>query len=262
MQTILFCMWQAKKVIQLKTNYRNLKNLLNLKKGKTESILFGIAQRIAKQRNGPLKVTISQPTPTVINNTTEYKYLGVLVDTSLNLNSHFDKCFKRASGRLQLLAKLSSFMDNATASTIYRTMILPTFTYCGILQLKLTNTQISRLSSFHSRSLKIVYGDETADKGLITVINANKMSACKLVQKCLDRDICEHFQNYFTPIQHEKETRSNKCTLRLPTIKKEYARKSFQYMGSKVYNELPLDMRRTRAHKEFVKKLKNHFAGQ
>ena len=33
--------------------------ILNLKKGKTESILFGTAQRIAKQRNGPLKVNIS-----------------------------------------------------------------------------------------------------------------------------------------------------------------------------------------------------------
>ena len=137
----------------------------------------------------------------VINNTTEYKYLGVLVDTSLNLNSYFDKCVKHASGRLRLLAKLRSFMDNATASTIYRTMILPTFTYCGILQLKLINTQISRLSSFHSRSLKIVYGDETADKGLMTVINVNKMRTCKLERKCLDRDICEHFQNYFTPLQ-------------------------------------------------------------
>ena len=96
----------------------------------------------------------------------------------------------------------------------------------------------------------------------MSVINANKMRTCKLVRKCLDRDICEHFQNYFTPIQHEKETRSNKCTLCLPIIKKEYERESFQYMGFNVYNELPIDIRRTRAHKEFVKKLKNHFAGK
>ena len=114
--------------------------ILNLKKCKTESILFGTAQRIGKQLSEPLKVTISQPTPTVINNTKDYKYLGVQVDTTLNLNSHFDKCFKRASSRLRLLANLRSSMDNTTASTIYRTMILPTFTYCGILLLKLTNT--------------------------------------------------------------------------------------------------------------------------
>ena len=107
--------------------------------------------------------------------------------------------------------------------------------------------------------MKIVYGDKTADKGLMSVINANKMRACKLVRMCLNKDICEHFQNYFTLIEHKKETRNNKCTLRLPSIKKEYARKSFLYMGAKVYNELPLDIRQTETFKEFVEKLKMHF---
>ena len=65
-------------------------------------------------------------------------------------------------------------------------------------------------------------------------------------------DICEHFQNYFTLIEHEKETRNNNCTLRLPSIKQEYTRKSFLYMGAKVYNELPLDIRQTEIYKEFV----------
>ena len=181
------------------------------------------------------------------------------MDTTLNLNSHFDKCFKRASSRLRLLANLRSSMDNTTASTIYRTMILPTITYCGILLLKLTNTQIVRLFLFHSRSLKIVYGAETTKYGLMSVINANKMRACKLVRKCLRKDICEHFQNYFTLIEHEKETRSNNCSLRLPRIKNEYARKSFLYMSAKVYNELPLDIRQTEADKEFDEKLKHHF---
>ena len=127
--------------------------ILNLKKGKTESILFGTAQRIGKQLNEPLKVAISQPISTVINDTKDYKYLGVQVDTTLSLNSHFDKCFKRASSRLRLLANLRSSMDNTTASTIYRTMILPTFTYCGILLLKLSvfksfNVILSILTSF------------------------------------------------------------------------------------------------------------------
>ena len=107
--------------------------------------------------------------------------------------------------------------------------------------------------------MKIVYSDKTADKGLMSVINANKMRACKLVRKCRNKDICEHFQNCFTLIEHKKETRNNNCTLRLPSIKKEYARKSFLYMGAKVYNELPLDIRQTETFKEFVEKLKIHF---
>ena len=33
------------------------------------------------------------------------------------------------------------------------------------------------------------------------------------------------------------------------------------YMGAKVYNELPLDIRQTETFKEFVEKLKMHFVG-
>ena len=93
----------------------------------------------------------------------------------------------------------------------------------------------------------------------MSVINANKMRACKLVRKCLDKDVCGHFQNYFTLIEHHKETRNNNRTLRLPNFKKEYARKSFLYMGTKVYDELPLDIRQTKSKKKFVEKIKMHF---
>jgi hypothetical protein len=99
--------------------------IINLKRGKTESLLFGTAQRIEKHSE-PLKVSISRPSPTVITTTEVYKYLGVLVDSSLNLNSNFDSCYKRAAGRLRLLEKLRIYLDQAAANAIYCSMILPT----------------------------------------------------------------------------------------------------------------------------------------
>ena len=38
-----------------------------------------------------------------------------------------------------------------------------------------------------------------------------------------------------------------------------YARKSFMFMGAKVYNELPLELRKIENNKEFEKQLKEHF---
>ena len=90
--------------------------VVNLKKGKTESLLFGTSQRIAKQTE-PFEIKLSNQT--VINNTTEYKYLGVYIDSLLDLNPDFHNCFKKASCRLRILAKIRRCIDQPTAATIF-----------------------------------------------------------------------------------------------------------------------------------------------
>ena len=76
-----------------------------------------------------------------ILNTIQYKYLGIEIDSTLNLNTHFEKRFKRATSRLRLLAKIMDSLDLTSAMAVHDSMILPTFTYYGVLQLKLTSTQ-------------------------------------------------------------------------------------------------------------------------
>jgi hypothetical protein len=60
----------SKDVDSLADWLRDNELIFNLKRGKTESLLFGTAQRIAKHSE-PLKVSISRPSPTVIT-TTDY----------------------------------------------------------------------------------------------------------------------------------------------------------------------------------------------
>ena len=75
-------------------------SLINLKKGKTESMIFGTAKRLNALNGRQLALTLNE---TLINTTSSYKYFGVNVDSSLNLESHFDKMYKRAAGRFNLL---------------------------------------------------------------------------------------------------------------------------------------------------------------
>ena len=42
-------------------------------------------------------------------------------------------------------------------------------------------------------------------------------------------------------------------------VKTEYARRSFYYMGAKVYNELPLEIRKAESTNDFEKQLNEHF---
>ena len=86
---------------------KNNQLVLNLKKCETEALLFGTPKRIAKQAE-PLEIKLSHET--VIKNATEYKYLGVRVDSSLNLNSNFNTRYNKASCWLRLLAKIRLYL--------------------------------------------------------------------------------------------------------------------------------------------------------
>ena len=71
---------------------------LNLKKGKTESMLFETARRLSK--NGrKLKIYYNG---TIISCVKEYEYLENVLDSSLNLNTNFNRAYKRASSRIRL----------------------------------------------------------------------------------------------------------------------------------------------------------------
>ena len=205
-----------------------------MKKGKTESLLFGRSQRIVKENN---ELNVMYRGVKSLN-TSQYKYLGIEVESTLNLTYHFEKCYKRASSRLRLLIKLRPHLDMTAATAIYRTMIQPTFTFSGILLLKLTETQTKRLSAFHDRFKRIVLGDSDTCDEIQSVVNANKVRACKLVRKCIDKDISDAFQGYFNSNAHTVRTR-NQSLLKIPKIKTEFARTSFRFMGATVYNELP-----------------------
>ena len=89
--------------------------ILNPKKGKTEFVIF--ASRIRKET-----ATI------IINNNTihqpdQYEYLGVQLDSHLNLNSHLQSMYKRISSRLNMLRKIRYQISSTVAETIFNTMI-------------------------------------------------------------------------------------------------------------------------------------------
>ena len=97
--------------------------LINLKLGKTELLLFGTFQRIAKT-NKNFEVKFNNQ---YISETRSYKYLGVEVDHTLNLNSCFDKTYKKMTWRLRILNKLRSNMTVPAAASIYNMVIVPLF---------------------------------------------------------------------------------------------------------------------------------------
>ena len=154
--------------------FRDNELVLNLKKGKTECMIFGTAKRLNALNGRQLALTVNG---TLINTTSSYKYLGVNLDSSLNLESHFDKMYKRAAGRFNLLRRIRPLIDKSSAEKIYKAMIQPVFTYCGTLGLCWSRSRKSRIESIERRSQKVIGGNYQVQ----TVESLIKRQSCQLV---------------------------------------------------------------------------------
>ena len=186
----------------------------------------------------------------LINITTSYKYLGVKINHKLTLNDHFNRSYKKATMRLLFLSKLRSQLTPTAAASVYNCIILPIITYCSLVSLHVTKTEFCRLKSIVNDAKKII-GAPSSDN-IISIESFKKHNACKFVRKCLENSICENFENYFTLQHHEKPTRNNNVYLKLPVVRTEFARKSAYFMAAKIYNDLPIDVRRCKSFDSFV----------
>lgn len=219
----------------------------NMKKGKTECMLFGTKQR-TKQHS--LQIKFRNQT---LSFTNSYKYLGIILDQSLSLTDHFATTYKKASSRLYLLKRIRPHLTQQAALTIYQTLIIPLFTYCSILTLQLNKTQSNKISSFERRANELIFG-RNSTKEIPKIENLARKRICSQVFDCLSNNTCRNFINYFELLNNQ--TRNQKKLIRLPAIKLESSRKSFFFNGAKCYNDLPLHVREAETKKQFKKFLK------
>ena len=66
-----------------------------------------------------------------------------------------------------------------------------------------------------------------------------------VVAKCLTGKVCFSFSKYFNLVYHSRSTRNNGMSLKIPKVNLEFARSGFFFMGVRIYNYLPLEIRRT-----------------
>ena len=73
--------------------FQSVDLIINMKKGKTECMLFGTVQKVKN------KSLIIENNSKVVSNTVTYNYLGVKLDQSLSLREQTDITYKKTSGR-------------------------------------------------------------------------------------------------------------------------------------------------------------------
>ena len=169
--------------------------ILDLKKGKTEEILFGTSKILSMQSD-----SFSHEN---IHFATSYKHLGIEFDQTLNLNSYFNTIYKKSKSRLKILCRIRTHLDNQSAKLLYQSMLVPLFTYCGILQLNYCASQKMRLEALHRRALNLV----NTNSNFPSPYSMNLIHSLTFVHCCVhDDSVCSDFKDYFEIVAHTRNT--------------------------------------------------------
>ena len=92
--------------------------ITNLTKGKTESLLFGTAKRLCSK--GQMKVYAEGK---LINAADGYKYLGVWLDSTLNMKEHLRPMLRKANTKIKLLTRVRHSLSCFAAKAVYTSFI-------------------------------------------------------------------------------------------------------------------------------------------
>ena len=169
------------------------------------------------------------------------------------------RMYKKAAGRVNLLRRIRSSIDTLSAQRIYKSMIMPIFTYCGYNSLGWSESRKRMIRSIETRSLEIISpkcSSKNCDLRFLTIDNFSQKRACCFVFDCLNGTACFPFKDYFQRLHHNAlNTRNNGKSAELPKVKLDFARRSFYFLGA----SLPLSLRNINSRVLFRKALDHHY---
>ena len=119
------------------------------------------------------------------------------MDSTLSLSTNFDRMYKKTTSKLHRLYSLHMYFGSSTKAKIFKAMILLCVTYNCTVNLNLTQMQ-RQLLTIDQLAKKIFGKKQTSIK------NEIKKHSVILVCKCVQKETCENFKDYFKIQSHDQ----------------------------------------------------------
>ncbi len=236
-------------------------NKLCLNAGKTKSMLFYNPQSF--RGNKELLVFNNQDE---IEQVTQFRYLGVELDSTLKFDKHVDYLRKKVNQRTRLLWKMRSYISKELALALYNSLIDPLFLYCNYVYdgMSLTskrsvqvlqNSALRAVAKVNKRYSATALHDELQVEWLDI---QRAKSTCTEVYKFTNGKGPQSLTDVFTPVANRRTLCSNaKICHEISRVKTKFSEKDFVYRGKKYWEKLPAPIQRSTSLEIFKSQLKS-----
>ena len=125
-------------------------NKLSLNPSKTKVVIFGTRQSVKKNKNFNVKIN-----GTKIKVVPTYKYLGVMLDSTLTYKAHIAYVSRIILHKIAVLSAVRKYLTKDVAIKVYKSMVLPYFDYGDVIYHTAGKGDLEKLQRLQNRCLKI-----------------------------------------------------------------------------------------------------------
>lgn len=225
-------------------------NKLTMNLKKTQCMVIGTSQRLSKVNNICIKID-----DVTLENVKDAKLLGVTIDQSLTWSTHLNLLGKKISKKLGVLRRLRCFMSNDALLKVYNSIIFPHFNYCCTVWCSSKNKSnmdcIFKLQKSAARIILNVHDFRTPSNEMFSLLRWMPISDYFIFRKLILifkvlHNLTPSYMNVFRYIStvSTRNTRgSSDNLLYVPSCRTEYYKRSFTFSGTRLWNELPKEIR-------------------
>ena len=194
------------------------------------------------------------------------KALGVELDENLSWEKHINHISSKISSGIGAIRKMREYVEQDILIKVYNALIQPYFDYCCEVWDTLNKGLSERLQKFQNRAARLImnlkneHGQSILARkslGWVTLEERRAQMKARLMYKTVNglapQRLCEAFQNLNTI--HDHNLRGSSTRFYIPRPKTESLKKSFQYSGAKLWNQIPEEIRNSVSYNSFCKKL-------
>ena len=199
----------------------------------------------------------------IVKNSKSEKLLGVNIDKFLTFNKHVSKLCKKASQKLHVIARISSYLNKNEPRLIMNAFLSSQFGYCPLVWMFHNKRYNNEINCLHERMLRIVYKDYKSyfaellseDKSL-TIHHRNVQKLANEMYQ-VKNELCSKIMlDLFKGVTHSYNLRNSLIcgSYKIKTVR--YGTDTITYLSPKIWSIIPDEIRESASLETFLEEMK------
>ena len=189
--------------------------------------------------------------------------LGITIDSNLSFNTHINNLCKKASAKLNALARISGYMNLPKRRMIMKSFITSQFGYCPLIWMFHSRALNNKINSIHERALRITYNDskstfeELLSKDNSVSIHHRNLQVLATEMYKIKNDMAPELLNAISQnrtLPYNLRTNSSFSFRQVDSVY--HGTESLSFLGPKIRELVPEDIKQSESLEIFKNKIK------